>query len=127
MESKKWKSLIMRNCKSVGTMQPAFKSVIETLADILEQRDKVWEQFVSEGAQVIIERVSDRGAVNSAKNPLFVTWMDLNTQALSYWRDLGLTPKGLKAINDLMVKDAKKDPLVEALRKISGDGDGKVL
>ena len=127
MESKKWKSLIMRNCKSVGTMQPAFKSVIETLADILEQRDKVWEQFVAEGAQVIIERVSDRGAVNSAKNPLFVTWMDLNTQALSYWRDLGLTPKGLKAINDLMVKDAKKDPLVEALRKISGDGDGKVL
>jgi hypothetical protein len=46
-------------------------------------------------------------------------WQDLNTQALAYWRDMGLTPAGLKKLNDAALKAAKKGtPLEEALKGI---------
>lgn len=115
MKAKAWKNLIVKQCKAVGTMNDAFESVIDTLADILEQRDAAYEQFVEEGSKIVIEKVSDRGAVNSAKNPLWMSWESLNTQALKYWDSLGLTPKGLKSISEDMLKPVKPDALAEAL------------
>lgn len=116
MKAKSWKTTITKQCKAVGTMNAAFVSVIDTLADILEQRDAAYTQFVREGSKIIIERTSDRGAVNSAKNPLWVAWNDLNSQALTYWRDLGLTPKGLKAISDSIQKE-EANPLDQMLKE----------
>lgn len=116
MKAKAWKNLIVKQCQAVGTMNEAFISVIDTLADILEQRDAAYSQFVKEGSQIVIERVSDRGAVNSGKNPLWLSWENLNTQALKYWDSLGLTPKGLKAISDNMLKSTKSDTLAEVLK-----------
>lgn len=52
-----------------------------------------------------------------AKNPLLVMWDDLNKSALAYWRDLGLTPAGLKKIDEMSLK-SKKNPLVEALKEL---------
>lgn len=118
MKAAAWEKSIIKQCEAVGTMKPAFKSVISTLADILEQRDAVYQQYIREGSKMVIERVSDRGAVNSAKNPLYVIWNELNTQALAYWRDLGLTPKGLKAISDTITKEEKEDPLDAVLKKL---------
>lgn len=113
-----WKKQIVKCCKEAGTMNKAFRPVIDSLAVILEQRDLVWGQFEEEGKHYIVERVSDRGAVNSAKNPLFVTWCDLNNQALSYWKEMGLTARGLKAITDSVVKEDKEDPLDKVLAKL---------
>lgn len=112
-----WKKKIKKDCTVAGTMHESFQSTIDTLSTILEQRDKTWEQFVKEGRQVVIKRVSDRGAVNSGKNPLFVAWCELNTQALSYWRELGLTAKGLKSITETINED-KEDPLDKVLEKL---------
>ena len=39
------------------------------------------------------------------KNPALVLWDDLNKSALAYWRDLGLTPAGLKKLNDDALKE----------------------
>lgn len=119
MKAKSWKNLIMKQCVEVGTMRDAFLPVIDTLSDILEQRDAAYTQFLKEGAQIVIERVSDRGAVNPTKNPLWLSWQDLNTQALKYWDSLGLTPKGLKAISDTAMKK-EQSSFAEALGKIIG-------
>lgn len=116
--AKLWKSRIKKMCNKAGTMHESFQLTIDTLASILEQRDNVWEQFEAEGKQYIVERVSDRGAVNSAKNPLFVTWLDLNSQALQYWKEMGLTARGLKAITDQSIKEEKQDPLDKVLEKL---------
>ena len=89
--------------EKVGTYKPAFNKTIETLADILEHRDEIYSDFQADG-RYVIEKVSDRGARNAGKNPLFVMWTELNAQALSYWRDLGLTPAGLKRIDESAVK-----------------------
>lgn len=115
MKAKAWKATITKQCKAVGTMNDAFVSVIDTLADILEQRDAAYSQFIREGSMIIIEKTSDRGAVNPVKNPLWIAWNDLNSQALSYWRDLGLTPKGLKSISDAIQKE-ESDPLDQMLK-----------
>ena len=120
MKAAAWEKSIIEQCKAVGTMKPAFKATISTLADILEQRDATYQQFVQEGSRLVIERVSDRGAVNSAKNPLYVIWNELNSQALAYWRDLGLTPKGLKAISEEALKPEKTDPFVDKIDQLLG-------
>jgi hypothetical protein len=114
-----WKSKIKKQMIAVGTYNEAFDPAIDTLADILEQRDAALQEFIDSGGEACFEHVSDRGAVNIKKNPRLIVWQDLNTQALAYWRDMGLTPAGLKKLNDAALKAAKKgSPLEEALKGI---------
>ena len=54
------------------------------------------------------------------KNPLLVMWDDLNKSALAYWRDLGLTPAGLKKIDETALKKQKKTGLSEILKELGG-------
>lgn len=114
MEAQAWEKTIVKCMKTAGTYQKQYDSAINSLADILEQRDRVYEQFVEEGSQATVIKISDRGAENSVKNPLLAIWMELNRDALAYWRELGLTPGGLKKINESAVKAIKN---VTALEK----------
>lgn len=123
LKAKSWEATIKKQMEAVGTYRESFQRAISTLATILEQRDTVYEEFQKDG-RTVIERVSDRGAVNSAKNPLFVAWMDLNNQALAYWRDLGLTPSGLKKIDEGAMKQKKRSTLAEALAELEKGGAG---
>lgn len=119
MKAKSWENRIKGQMEQVGTYRAAFDKTIETLASILEQRDIAYANYLEDG-RMIIEKTSDRGAVNTAKNPLFTVWMDLNNQALAYWRDLGLTPAGLKKIDDQSMKPKKRSALADALRELGG-------
>lgn len=120
MTEKQWMSKIKKLTKEAGTYHTIFDAAIKSAAEILANRDAVYEQFLDEGSQYIITKTSDRGAVNTCKNPLFVLWTELNAQALTYWRDLGLTPKGLKAIDDQAMKQQKESPVDELLEKLGG-------
>ena len=53
------------------------------------------------------------------KNPVLVMEMELNTQALSYWRDLGLTPSGLKKLNADAIKDKGVGSFEKLLERIT--------
>ena len=109
-----WKRAITQKMTEAGTYDEVFDPVVDTLADILIERDRVYEQYMKDGAHPLVEVISDRGASNMRKNPLLSTWQELNKDALAYWRDLGLTPAGLKKINE----EAMKAPEVSALDKI---------
>lgn len=111
MKKSDWKREIVRKCESIGTYKSEFLPVINTLADILEERDNVRTKYRKEGSKPLVEKRSDRGAINSVKNPLLATWEDLNRDALVYFRDLGLTPAGLKKLNSEAVKDGKGSTL----------------
>lgn len=105
MDKKKWKRLIKKQCESIGTYKKEFDSVIDTLADILEIRDNTLEEYRASGQGPLVEHVQDRGARNLKKNPALQIIQDLNTQALAYWKELGLTAAGLKKINgELTIK-----------------------
>ena len=118
MNKRTWSKNIKKCCEDAGTYKPYFDDVIETLATVLETRDTVYKQYVEEGGEPIIYYTNKGGATNPAKNPLLTLFDDYNKTALTYWRDLGLTPKGLKAIDETALKEKKRDPLTEALISI---------
>lgn len=118
MTEKQWKSRIVKACKAAGTYQKYFTTIIETLAAIMCRRDAVAEAFEEAGAEPLVEFTNKNGATNLIKNPMLTLINDLDRDALAYWRDLGLTPAGLKKINEHAVKNSKKNPLEEALASL---------
>lgn len=118
MTQRAWKSKIKKACEEAGTYRPYFDHVIATLADILSKRDKAQEQFEKSGGNAIIKHTNKSGATNLEQNPALRMINDLNRDALQYWRDLGLTPAGLKKINDKAMQKQKASALTEALKAL---------
>lgn len=118
MTKANWKKRIVKAMKDAGIYQSLFDDPIDTLAGILERRDTLENQFYASKEPMIVERTNARGYTNLEQNPMIRLLNDLNRDALTFWRDLGLTPKGLKAITDTSVVDVKEDPLDEVLKKL---------
>lgn len=109
MKKKAWKSRIKKACVEAGTYKPFFDYVIDTLAGILEQRDEAAAILAEDDEKLIVEQTNKGGFTNMVKNPVFTVWDDMNKSALTYWRDLGLTPAGLKKINEEVFQKAKEE------------------
>ena len=122
MESKAWKNRIITEMKKAGTYNDCFLSAIEALADILNARDRAKEQFEKSGGSTIVKHTNKGGATNLEQNPALRLMNDLNRDALQYWRELGLTPKGLKAIDEASMKGKEQSTFGDALDKILGGG-----
>lgn len=117
MKKKTWIAKIKENCVAAGTYKPFFDDVIETLAGILEMRDSAQKEFENSKRGIAIEVSSRSGGTTMKKNPAYVMILELNTQALQYWRDLGLTPSGLKKINEDAMRGRKRNALADALKE----------
>ena len=120
MTATKWKNLIKRQLSALGQTEKAYDSVISTLADILEQRDAVYQEYIDAGCEPVREYTNKGGATNLTKNPLLVLWDDLNKSALAYWRELGLTPSSYKKMTGDAPKKEKGGGLAEALKSLEG-------
>ncbi len=122
MDKAEWINRIKESMDKVGTYDEGFDDVIATLASVLEKRDTLESEYGAEPA--IVARTNVKGATNLEQNPAFRLINDLNRDALSYWRELGLTPKSLRTINDEAMKGGKLDALTEALLELeSGNSD----
>lgn len=93
-----WERKITKACKEAGTYEPFFKLVIKQLSQIMEMRDNAMKQFKASGGQPVVAHTNKGGHANIVKNPALQVIDNCNTQALAYWRDLGLTSKGYVAI-----------------------------
>ncbi len=109
MIRKRWKTKIKKACNLAGTYKPYFDNAIDSLAGILEKRDQVEELYQSRNEGPLVEFTNKNGSTNLVKNPLLIMWDDLNKSALTYWRELGLTPAGLKKINEMSFRDSEKE------------------
>ena len=98
MEREKWRARIVNSCNSAGTYQPCFDDVIETLAAIMERRDEAQEAYEKDGRKSVVEQETSTGGVKTVKNPFLLAVNELDSAALAYWRDLGLTPKGFQSM-----------------------------
>lgn len=115
----KWKNLINKQLSALDLQNEAYSSTVESLAAILEQRDKTYEEFQESGGKSVIEYTNKGGSTNMTKNPLLVLWDDLNKTALAYWRELGLTPSSYKRLTGTGTKKEEvKKGLVAALEQI---------
>lgn len=120
MEKEWWRENIVKACKEAGTYQQYFEAVIDTLAQVLEDRDKADKQFEMSGGNPTIVHTNKAHESNVVKNPILVMRNELNAQALSFWRELGLTPKGLKTLNDDVIKNKTSGSFEEILKKLNG-------
>ena len=120
MDKRAWIERITASAVAAGTYRPYFDDVIDTLADILERRDIARELFEASGGNVLVNHTNKAGATNIEQNPVLRMVNDLNRDALAYWRDMGLTPAGLKRIDDQSMKQRKKSTLAEALKGLGG-------
>lgn len=119
MTAAAWVKKITAQMRLKGIESEGFETTILTLADMLEERDKIYTQYKKEGAHPLIEHTSDRGATNRIANPLLKEWQTMNRDALVYWRELGLTPKGLKALNEQAVAQNKAPDLSDILHELT--------
>ena len=115
MKKKTWKSRIKSACTAAGTYRPFFDPVIDTLAGILEKRDAAEESYQRSGGNAMIRHTNKAGAVNVELNPALRLVNDLNRDALTYWRDLGLTPAGLRKIDEAEMRPQKRNGLADIL------------
>ena len=118
MKKPSWKKRIIDACQAAGTYRDFFDPVIDTLAGILEKRDDAQEMFEKTGGQVLVKHTNKAGATNIEQNPIVRLINDLNRDALAYWRDLGLTPAGLKRIDEQSMKPKKRSALADALKEL---------
>lgn len=118
MKKASWKKKIIKACKDAGTYQDFFDSVIDTLAQIMENRDNAQEKFEQLGGQTVVTHTNKAGAKNIVKNPALVVLMECDAQALTYWKELGLTSKAYREIHKSAPKQ-KVSALEEALKQMA--------
>lgn len=124
MTAPEWRRKIIRAAKAAGTYQKYFDAVIDTLAGILERRDKAEALFLSTGENVLVKHTNKGGATNIEQNPVLRLINDLNRDALAYWRDLGLTPAGYKRLNLENAQTKSQEGLETILSKLISPDDG---
>ena len=125
MTAQEWKYDINKQLKITPEYLPAFDTTIEILAQILEERDRVYSEYLASGARPIITFESDRGAKNPKANPLLTQWQDLNKTALAYLRDLGLTAAGLRKLLGQLPEEREQKPnTVDDIREKYGIATG---
>lgn len=117
MTIKQWENTIKKSIIKEGHYKPVFDRSIIILSEILYERDRIYKQFIDEGSQVLIVYESDRGSENRRPNPLLKQWQELNNTALSYLKELGLTPGGLRKIKG-EVEETKQSYLDKILEKL---------
>lgn len=118
MKKAGWKRKIKKACKEAGTYKPFFDLTIETLATVMEMRDTAQEKFEEMGGETVVEYTNKNGSTNHVKNPALLVVMDCHTQALSYWRELGLTSKSYKQMTgklDVLDKSSGLDDVLNDL------------
>ena len=115
MKKATWKNRITEACRAAGTYRDFFLPVIDTLAGILEKRDEAQDMFAKSGGNILVKHTNKGGATNIEQNPALRLINDLNRDALAYWRDLGLTPAGLKKIDEEAMKPKKQNSMEKVL------------
>jgi P27 family predicted phage terminase small subunit len=119
MNRAEWRQRIEDACVGVGTYKPAFDSIIESLAIIMEMRDTAQAEFEADGCKATMEYTNKGGATNVVKNPALQVVDELHKTALSYWKELGLTPSGLKKLKEAAaVAEKEMTALDKALAKL---------
>ena len=125
---KRYRQQIVKQLEALHIYKPEFSLTINVYAETLAERDRIYKQYVDEGAQPVIEKVSDRGARNTGKNPLLQAWTDLSELCRKLSNELGLSPAALKRLSDQKVTPPKQqsplEKVIEEFEKQYGSNAG---
>ena len=111
---------IIKKMKVLGVYHAEFSHVVDTLARTLYDYERTLKSFEDSGGNVVIRHTNKAGATNATKNPYYLALEGMREDILAYSRELGLTPSGLKKINEASMKPVRKSALAEALQAFGG-------
>lgn len=112
---------IKRKCEALNVWRDEFARTVKRLAKIYCRIDTVEEEFERTGGHAIVTHTNKAKEKNAVRNPFLVEIDLLYDQALTYERELGLTPAALRKINEDALKPRKKaSGLESALRLLEG-------
>ncbi|MDY2986124.1 MAG: P27 family phage terminase small subunit [Peptoniphilus sp.] len=112
-----YKRQIIKMMKQVETYNKAFDVTIDTFAKIVFDYNKLVDEFEKSGAEITVEHTNKNGSTNIIKNPLYQSIEKLRTDLITYARELGLTPAGLKKLNQ-KIEEKPKSALDDLLSKM---------
>ena len=115
-----YRNEITRQMKALNVYRKEFTHSISLLGRMLFDYQTAMEKFEESGGSFVVKHTNKAGAVNAIKNPYYQTIEGLRIGILTYARELGLTPSGLKKINEAAMQPARKSTLAEALKSLGG-------
>ncbi|PHV71903.1 terminase [Sporanaerobium hydrogeniformans] len=121
-DEKKIKKIMKKtiaNMKEISTYKPQFDSTISLYAETKYQYDLLMRQFYESGCKVTEEYTNKAGFTNIRKTAIYLALETLRRDIINHENILGLTPVGLRKINESEMKGKKKkSKLIEALKSI---------
>ena len=117
-KSKKIIKDTIENMKAIGTYKEEFTPVITRYSYMRLQFDMLMDRWLDDGGRVTEEYTNKNGATNERKTALYLSIETLRKELTDTEMILGLTPQGLKRINDKAIAAKRKSMLAEALKKI---------
>lgn len=90
--------------ESLGIYRPEFETTISIYAGLVEQYQAIEKEF-KKSKFTVVEKTGYSD--NTKKSPMVGTLESLRKDILAYSNALGLTPSGLKKINDSMKPEKK--------------------
>lgn len=121
VEEKAIKKIIKKTIegmKVINTYRPQFDSTITLYAQMRQQYDVLTSEFYENGSKMTEEYTNKAGATNIRKTALYLSMEVLRKDIVNHENILGLTPAGLKKINDEMKTQRNESKLAKALRAI---------
>lgn len=96
---------------ALGVYKPQFEMTIAIYSGLIEQYQALEKEF-KKSKFTVVEKTGYSD--NSKKAPIVVTLESLRKDILQYSNALGLTPSGLKKINDGMKQEKKQVSKLES-------------
>lgn len=113
------------NMKAVGTYKDEFQAAIVRYCEMRVQFSLLMGQWYGAGCVISEEYTNKAGATNIRKTALYLSIEAMRKELLEMENIFGLTPLGLRRINDSMEKQGKpKSALAEAISKLSMEYGG---
>lgn len=104
--------------KTLGIYKTEFIPIISRYAELRVQYLIIMDKWYSTGCVITEEYTNKAGATNVRKTALYQAVENLRKELTETESILGLTPSGLKKINDKSMAIPKKSILSEALKSI---------
>jgi hypothetical protein len=104
--------------KALGTYKQEFSPAIIRYAEMRLQFEILMKDWYASGCKITEKYTNKAGATNNRKTALYQSIETLRKEITDLENIFGLTPAGLKKINEKGLGDKKLSPLAEALRNI---------
>ena len=116
---KKIREATKERMKILGTYREQFDPAIDMYAKMKRLLERLEEEFAEGDCRVVEEYTNKAGATNMRKTALYATIAELRRDVSSQEDRLGLSPAGMKRINEAEMKKKKAaSKLDSALSKL---------